>query len=132
MDIVASNEYAAIIMNAQMTDSPATIYGNVRNNGVISNLPSDCIVEVPCMVDSNGIQPTSIGALPPQLAAMMRTNINVQELVVAALVEENREHIFHAAMFDPHTAAELDVTQIRSMTNDLLTAHSDWLPAWTQ
>ena len=84
------------------------------------------------MVDSNGIQPTSIGALPPQLAAMMRTNINVQELVVAALVEENREHIFHAAMFDPHTAAELDVTQIRSMTNDLLTAHRDWLPAWTK
>ena len=132
MDIVASNEYAAVIMNAEMTDSPATIYGNVRNDGVISNLPSDCIVEVPCMVDSNGIQPTSIGALPPQLAAMMRTNINVQELVVAALVEENREHIFHAAMFDPHTAAELDVTQIRSMTNDLLTAHRDWLPAWTQ
>ena len=132
MNIVASNEYAAVIMNAEMTDSPATIYGNVRNDGVISNLPSDCIVEVPCMVDSNGIQPTSIGALPPQLAAMMRTNINVQELVVAALVEENREHIFHAAMFDPHTAAELDVTQIRSMTNDLLTAHRDWLPAWTQ
>jgi alpha-galactosidase len=132
MDIVASNEYAAVIMNAEMTDSPAAIYGNVRNNGVISNLPEDCIVEVPCMVDSNGIQATSIGALPPQLAAMMRTNINVQELVVAALVEEKREHIFHAAMFDPHTAAELDVTQIRAMTNDLLTAHRDWLPAWTQ
>ena len=70
--------------------------------------------------------------LPPQLAAMMKTNINVQELTVAALIEENREHIFHAAMFDPHTAAELDVHQIRAMTDELLTAHRDWLPGWTQ
>ena len=84
------------------------------------------------MVDGNGIQATGIGALPPQLAAMMKTNINVQELTVAALTEENREHIFHAAMFDPHTAAELDVAQIRTMTSDLLTAHRDWLPEWTQ
>ena len=84
------------------------------------------------MVDANGIQATGIGALPPQLAAMMKTNINVQELTVAALTEENREHIFHAAMFDPHTAAELDVAQIRAMTSELLAAHRDWLPGWTQ
>jgi alpha-galactosidase len=119
-------------MNAMVTNSPASIYGNVTNNGAISNLPDDCIVEVPCMVDANGIQATGIGALPPQLAAMMKTNINVQELTVAALTEENREHIFHAAMFDPHTAAELDVRQIRTMTDDLLKAHRDWLPGWTQ
>ena len=132
VDVESSNEYAAVIMNAMVTNSPASIYGNVTNNGAISNLPDDCIVEVPCMVDANGIQATGIGALPPQLAAMMKTNINVQELTVAALTEENREHIFHAAMFDPHTAAELDVRQIRTMTDDLLKAHRDWLPGWTQ
>ena len=132
MEIESSNEYAAVIMNAMVTGEAATIYGNVTNGGAISNLPSDCIVEVPCMVDSNGIQPTGIGALPPQLAAMMKTNINVQELTVAALTEENREHIFHAAMFDPHTAAELDVRQIRAMTEEMLAAHRDWLPGWTQ
>ena len=132
MEIESSNEYAAVIMNAMVTGDPATIYGNVTNDGAISNLPDDCIVEVPCMVDSNGIQPTGIGALPPQLAAMMKTNINVQELTVAALTEENREHIFHAAMFDPHTAAELDVRQIRAMTEEMLVAHRDWLPEWTQ
>ena len=132
MEIGSSNEYAAVIMNAMVTGEAATIYGNVTNGGAISNLPSDCIVEVPCMVDSNGIQPTGIGALPPQLAAMMKTNINVQELTVAALIEENREHIFHAAMFDPHTAAELDVRQIRAMTEEMLAAHRDWLPGWTQ
>ena len=132
MEIESSNEYAAVIMNAMVTGEAATIYGNVTNGGAISNLPSDCIVEVPCMVDSNGIQPTGIGALPPQLAAMMKTNINVQELTVAALTEENREHIFHAAMFDPHTAAELDVRQIRGMTEEMLAAHRDWLPGWTQ
>ena len=76
-------------------------------------------MEVPCLVDRNGIQPTHIGALPPQLAAMMRTNINVQELTVAALMEENREHIYHAAMMDPHTAAELDLDQIWHLVDDL-------------
>ena len=132
MEVESSNEYAAVIMNAMVTGEAATIYGNVTNDGSISNLPDECIVEVPCMVDSNGIQPTGIGALPPQLAAMMKTNINVQELTVAALTEENREHIVHAAMFDPHTAAELDVRQIRAMTEEMLTAHRDWLPGWTQ
>lgn len=132
MSIESSNEYAAVIMNAMVTNQPASIYGNVVNNGAIANLPSECIVEVPCLVDANGIQATDIGTLPPQLAAMMKTNINVQELTVAAMLNEDREHIFHAAMFDPHTAAELDINQIRTMTEELLTAHRDWLPGWTQ
>ena len=132
MSIESSNEYAAVIMNAMVTNQPASIYGNVVNNGAIANLPSECIVEVPCLVDVNGIQATDIGTLPPQLAAMMKTNINVQELTVAAMLNEDREHIFHAAMFDPHTAAELDINQIRTMTEELLTAHRDWLPGWTQ
>ena len=113
-------------MNSVWTGEPSVIYGNVRNNGYITSLPEGCAVEVPCLVDRNGIQPTHVGALPPQLAAMMRTNINVQELTVAALMEENREHIYHAAMMDPHTAAELDLDQIWNLVDDLIAAHGDW------
>jgi alpha-galactosidase len=87
---------------------------------------------VPCLVDRNGIQPTAIGKLPPQLASLMRTNINVQELTVAALIEENPEHIYHAAMMDPHTAAELDLDQIWELTHDLLARHGDLIPAWAR
>lgn len=93
-------------------------------------MPQGCAVEVPCLVDASGIQPTHVGALPPQLAALMRTNVNVQELTVAALMTENREHVFHAAMLDPHTAAELDLDQIWQLTEDLIEAHGNWLPAW--
>ena len=77
------------------------------NNGLIDNLPEGCCVEVPCLIDKNGIQPLKIGALPPQLAALDRTNINVQELIVAAVLTNNKEYVYHAALFDPHTAAEL-------------------------
>ncbi len=132
IEVKASREYASSIMNAVWTGEPAVIYGNLRNTGCISSLPDSCAVEVPCLVDASGIQPTHIGALPPQLAALMRTNINVQELTVAALMTENREHIYHAAMLDPHTAAELDLDQIWSMTDDLLAAHGDWLPKWAR
>jgi alpha-galactosidase len=132
ISVEPSNEYAATLMNSIITGEPSTIYGNVINNGAIPALPKNCAVEVPCMVDSNGIAPTIIGDMPPQLIAMIRTNTNVQELVVAALMGENREHIFHAAMFDPHTAAELDVRQIRAMTEELIAAHGGWLPRWAQ
>ena len=84
---------------------------------------------MPCLVDANGIQPTVVKGIPPQLVALMRTNLNVQELTVAALMEENREHVYHAAMLDPHTAAELDLRQIRALVDDLIAAHGDWLPA---
>ena len=81
-------------------------------------------------MDRNGIQPTIVDDIPPQLIALMRTNINVQELTVAALIKENREHIFHAAMLDPHTAGELDLDQIWAMTDELIATHGDWLPDW--
>lgn len=132
IEVKASHEYASSIVNAVWTGEPSVIYGNVRNGGLISSLPESCAVEVPCLVDASGIQPTRIGALPPQLAALMRTNINVQELTVAALVTENREHIYHAAMLDPHTAAELDLDQIWNLVDDLVAAHGDWLPAWVR
>jgi alpha-galactosidase len=128
----ASHEYASEIMNSVWTGQPSVIYGNVRNNGVITTLPANAAVEVPCLVDRSGIQPTYIGALPPQLTALIRTNINVQELTVAALMTENREHIYHAAMLDPHTGAELDLDQIWQLVDDLLAAHGDWLPAWAR
>ncbi|RUX25510.1 alpha-glucosidase/alpha-galactosidase [Mesorhizobium sp. M7A.F.Ca.US.011.01.1.1] len=132
IEVEQSREYASSIMNSVWTGEPSVIYGNVRNNGCITSLPRDCAAEVPCLVDASGIQPTYIGELPPQLTALMRTNINVQELTVRALMTENREHIYHAAMMDPHTAAELDLDQIWSLVDDLLAAHGDWLPTWAR
>jgi alpha-galactosidase len=125
-----TNEYAAGIINAMETGEPTVVYGNVPNRGLISNLPEGCCVEVPCLVDRNGIQPTAIGALPPQLAALMQTNINVQNLTVEAALTGRRDHIYHAAMMDPHTGAELDLDQIWSLVDDLIAAHEDWLPAY--
>ncbi|MCF1445455.1 alpha-glucosidase/alpha-galactosidase [Agrobacterium vitis] len=132
IEVKPSKEYASSIINSVWTGEPSVIYGNLRNNGCITSLPDNCAVEVPCLVDDNGIQPTTIGALPPQLTALMRTNINVQELTVAALINENPEHLYHAAMMDPHTAAELDLDQIWSLTTDLLKAHDQWIPQWAR
>ncbi|CAM5525886.1 Alpha-galactosidase [Mycolicibacterium aubagnense] len=132
IDLKESHEYASSIMNSVWTGEPSIIYGNQRNNGSITSLPADCVAEVPCLVDANGIQPTVIGDLPPQLTALIRTNINVQELTVRALITENRDHIYHAAMMDPHTAAELDLDQIWTLVDRLIAAHGDWLPAWAR
>jgi alpha-galactosidase len=124
-----SVEYGSAIIHAIETNTPTVIYGNVPNHGLIDNLPHGCCVEVPCLVDANGVQPTRIGKLPPQLAALMRTNINVQELTVEAILSGRRDHVYHAAMLDPHTAAELDIEQIHHMVDELLAAHRDCLPA---
>ena len=132
IEVKQSKEYASSIVNSVWTGEPSVIYGNLRNNGVITSLPNNAAVEVPCLVDDNGLQPTYIGDLPPQLTALIRTNINVQELTVRALIEENREHIYHAAMMDPHTAAELDLDQIWNLVDDLIEAHGTWLPEWTR
>ncbi|MCM5551739.1 alpha-glucosidase/alpha-galactosidase [Pleomorphomonas sp. NRK KF1] len=132
VEVKESHEYASQIINSVWTGEPSVIYGNVRNNGCITSLPDYCAAEVPCLVDASGIQPTYIGDLPPQLTALIRTNVNVQELTVAALMTENREHLYHAAMMDPHTAAELDLDQIWSLVDDLCRAHGDMLPAWAR
>lgn len=126
-----SGEYGTLIIHSMETGQPRVVYGNVGNNGVIDNLPNSCAVEVPCLIDKNGVQPTMIGSLPPQLAAMMQTNINVQQLTVEAALTGKREHIYHAAMLDPHTAAELDLRQIRSLVDDLLEAHGDIMPTFS-
>lgn len=128
IEVTPSAEYGAGIIHSMETNEPRVIYGNVPNDGIITNLPADCIVEVPCLVDAQGVQPTAIGALPPQLAALMQTNINVQSLTVEAALTGNREHVYHAAMLDPHTAAELDLNQIWEMVDALIEAHGEFIP----
>jgi alpha-galactosidase len=129
IEVQPSFEYAATIIRSIETGKPRVIYGNVPNDGLIDDLPAGCTVEVPCLVDGNGVQPTRIGALPPQLAALIRTNVNVQELTVEAALTGRREHVYHAAMLDPHTAAELDLDQIHALVDALLDAHGSWIPA---
>ena len=132
IDVPKSHEFAAEMMNAIVTGTPYVAYGNLANTGQIPQLPMGAAVETPCLVDMNGVQPSVVTDIPPQLVALMRTQINVQELTARALLDEEPEHIYHAAMMDPHTAAELDLRQIRSLVDDLLVAHGDWLPAWAR
>ena len=125
-----TNEYASHIMESVVTDKPFRIGGNVINTGLIDNLPADACVEVPCLVGRLGIQPTHVGRLPEQCAAMNRTNINVQLLTIEAAVTKKRETIYQAAMMDPHTAAELSIDDIVSLCDDLIEAHRGWLPEY--
>jgi alpha-galactosidase len=126
-----THEYGSYIIHSLETGTPRVVYGNVPNRGLIDNLPQGCCVEVPCLVDKSGIQPTHIGVLPPHLAALMQTNINVQSLTVEAALTGKREHIYHAAMLDPHTAAELSLDQIWAMVDELIAAHGEWLPTYS-
>ena len=126
-----THEYASYIMEAMVTNKPYKIGGNVLNNGSIPNLPAKACVEVPCLVDASGVTPTIVGDLPEQLAALNRTNINVQLLTIEAALTRKRDAIYHAAMLDPHTAAELSIDDIRSLCDDLIEAHGSWLPKYS-
>lgn len=130
LDHKRSREYGSFIMNAILTNEPYKIGGNVLNKGLIENLVKDACVEVPCLVDGNGIQPTYVGSIPTQLAAMNMTNINPQLLTIEAHVTKKLEHIYHAAMLDPHTAAELSIDDIVSLCNELIESHGNWLPKY--
>ena len=124
-----SKEYASHIMESMVTDTPYKIGGNVINkNHLISNLPAEACVEVPCLVDGQGIHPTYVGALPVQCAAMNMTNVNPQLLTIEAFVTKKKEHIYQAAMLDPHTGSELDIDTIVKMCDDLIETHGSWLP----
>jgi alpha-galactosidase len=127
-EIERSLEYASLIVHSVVTGEPRVIYGNVRNDGLIENLPRGACVEVPCLVDGNGVQPTAIGALPPQLAGLNRTFLNVCELTVRAALEGRRDHVEHAALLDPNTAATLSPEQIVALVDDMIAAHGDALP----
>ena len=129
-DLQPSVEYGAGIVNAVVSGTPTVIYGNVPNStGLITNLPPEACVEVPCLVDHNGVQPTAVGALPLQLAALNRTNIGVQTLAVQAALTGDRENVYHAVAVDPLTAAICTLEQARSMTDELFEAHGSLLPA---
>lgn len=130
IELKRSVEYGARIIHSMETNQPRLIYGNVPNKGLIDNLPAGVPVEVACLVDKNGIQPTAVGAIPTHLAALMQTNVGVQELTVEAALTQKREHIYHAAMLDPHTAAELSLEQIWAMVDELIEAHGEWLPEY--
>lgn len=126
-----SDEYAAGILHSMVTGQSRVIYGNVRNNGLIKNLPDECVVEVPCHVDRNGIQPIAIGRMPAELAAVVRMSTNVQELTVLAALTGKKHYITQAAMVDPHTSAELAPDQIASLVDDMIAAHGDMLPRFS-
>ena len=125
-----THEYASYIMEAMITNKPYKIGANVLNTGLITNLPNDCVVEVPCLVDASGVTPCFVGDLPPQLAALNRTNINVHQLTVKAALTLKKEHIYHAAMLDPHTSSELSIDDIYALVDDLIKAHEGWLPEY--
>lgn len=125
-----SHEYASYILEAIESNVPFKIGGNVMNTGLITNLPKEACVEVPCLVDASGVTPTYVGDLPPQCAALNRTNINTQLLTLEAAATGKKEHIYHAAMLDPHTAAELSIDDIKNLCDDLIEAHGDWLPKY--
>ncbi|MBU0439003.1 alpha-glucosidase/alpha-galactosidase [Staphylococcus succinus] len=126
-----SHEYGSYIIEAMETNKPFKIGGNVLNTGgLISNLPENAVVEVPCLVDASGISPTYIGNLPEQLAALNRTNINTQLLTIEAALTLQKDKIYQAALLDPHTASELSINDIISLCDDLIEAHGDWLPKY--
>ena len=125
-----SNEFAAGIINAVMNNVPYVVHGNVLNDGLITNLPNGCCVEVKCLVDREGIHPTYVGDLPEQCAAINRTNINVQNLTIQAARERRKDLVYMAAYLDPHTGAELSMEDIKALCDDLFEAHKDWLPEY--
>lgn len=125
-----TNEFASYIIKAMETDVPFRVHGNVLNNGLIPNLPANACVEVPCLIDRNGVTPCYVGELPEQCAAIDRLHINVHLLTIQAAVTRKKEYIYMAAMLDPHTSAELSPDDIKSLCDDLIEEHGDWLPKY--
>ncbi|MFI6600703.1 alpha-glucosidase/alpha-galactosidase [Nonomuraea sp. NPDC050536] len=129
VEIEPTSELASEIIHSIETGTPRVLHANLRNDGLITNLPADACVEVPCLVDRAGVQPTRIGDMPAQLAALNRTFLNVSELTLKAALEGRRDHVYHAAMLDPNTAATLSLTEIRQLVDAMIEAHGDLMPA---
>jgi alpha-galactosidase len=128
LDLESTHELASLFIHGLETGTEHELHVNIRNGGLISSLPDEACVEVPCLVGADGARPVPVGALPPQLAALNRTFLNVVELTVAAVLEESRDHVYQAALLDPNTAATLTTTQTVAMCDELLDAHRDLLP----
>ena len=128
LELASTHELASEFIHALETGTERELHVNIRNDGLISSLPDECCVEVPCLVGPGGPKPVPVGALPPQLAALNRTILNVVELTVRAALEESREHVYQAALLDPNTAATLTTTPVVALCDDLLEAHRDLLP----
>lgn len=128
LQVHRSHEYCGYILRAHQTGDPFVIYGNVPNDGIITNLPQGCCVEVPCLVDRNGIQPCHVGDLPPQLAAVIRNTVNVHELTLEGFFQRRRDHIYQAAILDPHASSELTLDEIYALVDDLFEAHGKMVP----
>jgi alpha-galactosidase len=129
LELEPADELASQFIHSVETGTEREIYVNVRNGGLISSLPDECCVEVPCLVSAGSAKPQSVGPLPPQLAALNRTFLNVVELTVAAALEGSRDHVYQAALLDPNTAATLTISQTIEMVDELLAAHAPLLPA---
>jgi alpha-galactosidase len=123
-----SVEFGSVIIHAMVTGTPQLIYGNVRNTRLIENLPENCCVEVPVIVDRNGLRPCHVGTLPPELAAHCAPHVFVQELTMRAALDGERERVYRAAMLDRHAASVLTLKQIRSVVDELIAAHGDAMP----
>ena len=128
LDLTPTSELASEIIHAHQTGEPAEVYVNIRNEGRIEGLPDDCCVEVPALVDAEGLHPRAVGAMPPQLTALNRTFLNVVELTVKAVLEGDRRHVYQAALLDPNTAATLTTAQTVEMCDELFAAHGSLIP----
>jgi alpha-galactosidase len=128
VEVEPTSELASEVIHSMETGTPREIYGNVRNGGLIEGLPDDACVEVPCLVNKNGVQPTRIGRIPTQCLALNRTFVNVAELTVQAVIEGRRDLVYQAALVDPNTAATLTTSQVVAMVDELLEAHGDLIP----
>jgi alpha-galactosidase len=129
LDLTPTGELASLFIHSLETGRERELHVNIRNGGLISNLPAECCVEVPCRVGAGGAKPVPVGALPPQLAALNRTFLNVVELTVRAALDGSRDHVYQAALLDPNTAATLTTAQTVAMCDDLFEAHRELLPA---
>lgn len=127
---IPSKEFGCGIMSAIVSNEPYQVAGNVLNHGFIENLPSEAVVEVPCLVDRNGVQGTYFGRLPTQCAAINQTNINTQLLTTEAIATRSLDKVYQAALLDPHTSAELSPNDIIRLVDEMIAAHGDRLPKY--
>ena len=130
LPVSRKNDYGVSIIHAIETGLPARVTGNVKNTALITNLPAGCCVEVPCLADKEGIHPCYVGDLPPQLAALNRTNINVQELAVRGIAEKDKTKIFQSILLDPLTAAVLTIDETRNMVEEMFLANAEFMKDW--